>query len=119
VLLAALIFAFTLRSFVPFELRDAPAPFKWVPFASVLEGEMGVNLRSLAASVFAFGAMLWLVDRVGGRITGVTVALAVWVLLIELGQMWIVGRTPDITPPLLVIATGVLFFRLRTRPSPA
>ena len=115
VLLAALIFAFTLRSFVPFELRDAPAPFKWVPFASVLEGEMGVNLRSLAASVFAFGAMLWLVDRVGGRITGVTVALAVWVLLIEVGQMWIVGRAPDITPPLLVIATGVLFFRLRAR----
>jgi hypothetical protein len=33
-------------------------------------GEMSVNLRSLAASVFAFGAMLWLVDRVGGRITG-------------------------------------------------
>ena len=76
---------------------------------------MGVNLRSLAASVFAFGAMLWLVDRVGGRITGVTVALAIWVLLIEVGQMWIVGRTPDITPPLLVVATGVLFFRLRAR----
>ena len=113
VLLAALIVAFTVRSLVPFELRAAPEPFKWVPFASVLEGEMSVNLRSLAASVFAFGAMLWLVDRAGGRIAGMTVALAVWVLLIELGQMWIVGRTPDITPSLVVVATGVLFSRLK------
>jgi len=113
VLFAALIVAFTVRSLVPFELRAAPEPFKWVPFASVLEGEMSVNLRSLAASVFAFGAMLWLVDRAGGRIAGMTVALAVWVLLIELGQMWIVGRTPDITPPLVVVATGVLFSRLK------
>jgi len=115
VLLAALIVAFTLRSLVPFELRAAPAPFKWVPFASLLEGEMSVNLRSLAAAVFAFGAMLWLVDRAGGRIAGMTAALAVWVLVIELAQMWIVGRTPDITPPILVGATGLLFARLKAR----
>ena len=118
VLFAALMVAFTLRSLMPFELRAAPETFKWVPFASMLEGEMSVNLRSLAATVFAFGAMLWLVDRVGGRIAGTTAALALWVLLIELGQMWIVERTPDITPPLLVVATGVLFFRLRLRRSP-
>jgi VanZ family protein len=112
-LLAAFVVTFTLRSLVPFELRAEPVPFKWVPFASVLEGEMSVNLRSLAASVFAFGAMLWLVDRAGGRIAGVTAALALWVLGIEFAQMWIVGRTPDITPPVLVGVTGLLFARLK------
>jgi VanZ family protein len=113
VLFFTLVAAFTLRQLEPFELRASPAPFHWLPFASMLEGEMDVNLRSLAALVFASMAMIWLVDRAGGRILGLTLALAFWVALTEIAQTWIVGRTADITPPLMVIATGFLFLRLK------
>jgi hypothetical protein len=33
--------------------------------------------------------------------------------LIEVAQLWVVGRTPDITPPLLVVATAVVLESLR------
>ena len=113
VLFFILVAAFTLRQLEPFELRASPAPFHWLPFGSMLEGEMDVNLRSLAALVFASMAMIWLVDRAGGRILGLTLSLAFWVALTEAAQTWIVGRTADITPPLIVIATGLLFSRLK------
>jgi VanZ family protein len=113
VLLAGMVGAFTLRSLAPLELRAAPEPFGWIPFQALLEGSMSANVRSLLAQLFAFGAMLWLVERAGGRLPGAAAALAAWVGLIEAAQMWIVGRTPDITPSLLVIAIAVVLVRLR------
>lgn len=110
--LAAMVAAYTVRSLAPFELRGAPAPFDWIPFQALLEGSMSANVRSLLAQLFAFGAMLWLVDRAGGRLSGAAAALALWVGLIEFAQRWIVGRTPDITPPLLVIALAVVLARI-------
>ena len=44
---------------------------------------------------------------------GTAVTLAIWVGLIEVAQRWIVGRTPDITPSLLLIALALVFARLR------
>jgi VanZ family protein len=113
VLLAAMLGSFTLRSLAPLELRAAPEPFGWIPFQALLEGSMSANVRSLLAQLFAFGAMLWLVERAGGRLPGAAAALAVWVGLIEVAQMWIVGRTPDITPSFLVIGIALVFDRLK------
>ena len=111
-LLAALIGAYTLRSLAPLELRSAPAPFRWIPFQALLEGSMDANVRSLVALLFVFGAMLWLVERGGARPLGTALALAIWVGMIEAAQTWIVGRTPDITPPLLMIGLALVFDRL-------
>ena len=113
VLLGAMVAVYTLRSLVPMELRPVPAPFRWIPFQALLEGSMGANVRSLASLTFAFGAMIWLVERAGGRVVGTAVTLAIWVGLIEVAQRWIVGRTPDITPSLLLIALALVFARLR------
>jgi VanZ family protein len=112
VLLGALLAAYTLRALAPFELRGVPEPFRWIPFQALLEGSMSANVRSLLAQLFAFGAMLWLVERAGARLPGAAAALALWVGLIEVAQMWIVGRTPDITPALLVIAIAIVLARL-------
>jgi hypothetical protein len=112
-LFGAMVAAYTLRSLVPMELRPVPAPFRWIPFQALLEGSMEANVRSLASLTFAFGAMVWLVERAGGRVVGTAVTLAIWVGLIEVAQRWIVGRTPDITPSLLLIALALVFVRLR------
>jgi VanZ family protein len=110
--LAAMLAAYTVRSLTPLEFRGVAAPFAWLPFGAMLEGSMSANVRSLLAHLFAFGAMLWLIDRAGGRLPGAAVALALWVGLIEIAQRWIVGRTPDITPPLLVIGLAVVLARI-------
>jgi hypothetical protein len=112
VLLAAMIVAYTFRSLAPLALRATPEPFRWIPFQAMLEGSMAANVRSLVALLFAFGAMLWLVERASGRVLGVAGALAIWVGLVEAAQMWIVGRTPDITPSLLLIGLALVLERL-------
>jgi VanZ family protein len=103
--------SFSLPSFV-YHFVGVPEPFRWIPFQALLEGSMSANVRSLLAQLFAFGAMLWLVERAGARLPGAAAALALWVGLIEVAQMWIVGRTPDITPALLVIAIAIVLARL-------
>jgi VanZ family protein len=110
--LATMLAAYTVRSLAPLELRSVPAPFAWLPFEAMLVGSMSANVRSLLTQLFAFGAMLWLIDRAGGRLPGAAVALALWVGLIEVAQRWIVGRTPDITPSLLVIGLAVVLARI-------
>lgn len=120
--LGAMLAAYTVRALVPFELRSAPAPFAWIPFQALLQGSMMANVRSLLAQLFALGTMLWLVERVGGRVAGAAAALALWVGLVEWAQRWIVGRTPDVTMPLLVIALAVVLVRIgrdEARPPPA
>jgi hypothetical protein len=48
------------------------------------------------------------VQRAGGRVLGSSVVLALWVGGIEYLQVWVHGRTGDITEPLLVLAIGLL-----------
>ena len=110
--LAAMLAAYSLRALAPLELRSVPEPFGWIPFQAMLEGSMSANVRSLLAQSFAFGAMLWLIERAGGRLLGAAAALALWVGLIEVAQRWIVGRTPDITPSLLVIGIAIVLDRI-------
>lgn len=109
---AFLLIAFTVANLLPFELRDPAAAFHWVPFDALLHGSMVVNSWGLVESVFVYCTLLWLVAQDGGRVPGTAVVLAAWVACIEAGQIWIVGRTGDITAPLLVLLSGFVVHRL-------
>ena len=85
----------------------------WRVISQATKAAFPTALTRRPARKSAFMAMIWLVDRAGGRILGLTLSLAFWVALTEAAQTWIVGRTADITPPLIVIATGLLFSRLK------
>ena len=109
---AALLAAFTLAGLLPFEMRDTPARFHWLPFDSLLHGSMLINTWALVESVFVFCTLLWLVAQEGGRVPGIAVVLALWVGGLEAAQVWIDGRTGDITAPLLVLLSGFVVHRL-------
>jgi VanZ family protein len=100
---AALVFvvaAYTLQSLAPFTIRP-PQPFAWFPFASVLDGSMLTNLRAISAVGFVLGGAVWLMRDLGWQPLPAGAGLAVWVLALEIAQMWIVGRTPSSTEPLI------------------
>lgn len=92
----------------PFEFSSAAGNFHLLPFASLLQGSMLVNARSLVASFFLFAALLWLLkDRVRD-FHWIVAGLASLVLALEVAQVWIVGRVAAIDEPLLVLIAGIL-----------
>jgi hypothetical protein len=111
VLLSTLAVLFIAHSLAPYELRDVPARFGWLPFSGSLEGGMLSNARSLGGIVFAIGAMLWLVGEMRGRVLGFAFALTLVVAALEYAQTWVVGRTGDITTPFVALIMGVVLNR--------
>lgn len=106
--LALLFAACVLNALTPFEWRDTPTQMHLLPFAAMLEGSMELNARALLDGSFIYGALLWLAQRSSGRVIGTSIALALCVLALEYAQLWLEGRTGDITEPLLALAAGTL-----------
>jgi VanZ family protein len=107
-----LLVALTLAGLLPLALREPPAAFHWVPFDALLHGNMIVNSWALVEAAFVYCTLLWLVAQEGGRVPGTSIVLAAWVGAIEAAQVWIDGRTGDITQPLLVLLSGFIIHRL-------
>jgi VanZ family protein len=104
----SLIVAWSLEALAPYVLADHAQTVQWLPFAALLESSMLNNLRSLGGSLFIYLAALYLVQSATGRAMSFSVGLAVWVAGLELAQILLPGRTPDMTEPLLVLLAGWL-----------
>ncbi|SHL78817.1 VanZ like family protein [Nitrosospira sp. Nsp11] len=100
-----LLAAWNINALTPF----SPAPggtFNGIPFATMLGGSMEVNVRVLVQSLFTYTAMLWLIQKMGVSIKGAAFGLAIWSSLLELIQMGLLGRTADVTEPILLLGIG-------------
>ncbi|HEV7912918.1 MAG TPA: VanZ family protein [Albitalea sp.] len=117
--LVVLFVAYTVSALTPLEIRGAPSEFHWMPFQAMLEGSMEINSMALLESSLVYAALLWLVDQMGGRVRDASFALALWVGCLECAQMWIDGRTADITPVLLALAAGEIIHWLSAPSAPA
>jgi len=105
-LIGALLAAFTLEAVLPLRPAAALDSFHWLPFASLLSGSLLAGAINGARLLFTFAVTLWLLRRAGGRLLPATIALALWVFLLELAQVLLEGHTADITPVLLVLAAA-------------
>jgi hypothetical protein len=119
---AVMLAAITLTNLHPFTFSASPGPFSLLPFSGYLQGDMLGNLRELAQSAWITVAILWLGARLGGHVPGVAIFLVGWILLLEVAQMWIAGRSADITPALTTLVISLLtqaLLRRQTNPTPA
>lgn len=96
----------------PFELADAPNPFHWLPFTGVLEGSLGANSLALLQLVFWVGVAMLMARDIGARLGPVAVALSLWLLLIEIVQVMLPGRSADTTA---VLAPWLWWLVLQSR----
>lgn len=104
--------AWTLHALTPFVYMPGGA-FSLLPFATMLEGSMRTNATALTLSLFIYSALLWLAAHLGGNFRGIFLGLLVWSILIELTQMALLGRTADITEPLLIGLIAWVFMELK------
>ncbi|MDO9598632.1 MAG: VanZ family protein [Azoarcus sp.] len=100
-----LILGLTVSGLEPFTLTNTPNTFNWLPFVGFLEGGMLGNIRELFHNLWLFSAILWLGVYIGGRLNGIGFFLIVWVTLLEIAQIWLEGRSADISPGITAIVT--------------
>mgnify|MGYP001056581731 CR=1 FL=1 len=103
----ALLIAWTIVGITPFS-PGTGGSFNGIPFATMLQGSMETAARGLAQSLFIYTSLLWLAQKQGIDHRKAVAGIVIWSLLIELMQMSLLGRTADITEPVLVLLAGFL-----------
>ena len=110
-LIAVLLFAqIIIQGVLPFELRDEPVMMSLIPMKGLEGGSMAMALQSFFEKVFLYGALVWLLVEAGRGLVFTLVASTLMLTMVELLQMFLVGRSPEITDPLLAIVMGIVFY---------
>lgn len=93
-----------LEALEPFRFSSTAAPFGWIPFQSSIRGDWEIGYSVLFEKAFWYGALIWLSLRAGLRLRTAAAATAGLLLVLELAQMWVPNRAPEITDPIFAVA---------------
>jgi hypothetical protein len=108
--------AILLQGLAPFHPSRFPQDFSWIPFRASLESDWQQGIAILLDKVFWYFAAVWLVHDSGVLLRTSAIWVAQLLAAIEIVQIWLPGRTPEITDPLLALAAGAAIWLLRDRP---
>jgi hypothetical protein len=103
-----LIAAYALAALAPFDLADSPNAFSWLPFGNSPRGPMLEGETTLATSALLFTGVVWLVRDAGGSARGASIGLALVALILGLAQIFLHGRSPGVTEPVLAVFIGLV-----------
>jgi len=107
--------AILLVELAPFHFTRHAAPFSWVPLGASFENERWGALVILLRKAFLYGSVIWLLvrSRVAYPVAGS--ALAASLLVLEMVQRYLPGRTPEITDALIAVVMTAALWALRDR----
>jgi glycopeptide antibiotics resistance protein len=92
-----------LLALAPFHFTSTARAFGWVPFRSFLEAETSSAIRSFFEKAFLYGGMVWLLVRAGSSAGAATAFGAALVFCLRLIQVYLPGRSAEITDTILVL----------------
>ncbi len=105
-----------IRGLAPFTFVSTIFPFSLIPFAGFLLMDWQAGAQIIAEKFFLYGTAIWLLRAPGMHIRNATIVVAATLLLIELAQTHLPGRTAEITDPLWGIAAGWTIYVLARKP---
>ncbi len=108
ILAALLVATIVLQGLEPFELAAETQQFSWVPFANSLGDSMELNYSVLLEKCFWYFSLVWLLTRSAVGVSRAAMATAALVGAIEVLQLWLPGRSAEVTDPLLALISGGL-----------
>ncbi len=83
------------------------SPYGWhfsmIPFSGFLEGDLFSNTKALFFKLFLFGSILWLVKTGWPHLRLKTVWLFLFILMLEIIQIFMASRSAEITDPLIIL----------------
>jgi VanZ family protein len=104
--------ALILGELSPYHFQSARA-FNWVPFRGFFRTDWQDGFVMLFRKSFWYGSVLWLWRASGLSLAWATAVAAAALLILEWVQVYLPGRTPEITDALLAVLMGVLLWLLR------
>jgi VanZ family protein len=96
----------------PFAFQNTAQPFSWLPFQASFTSEWEPALVVLLGKVFVYGSLVWLIRESGVRLAVATAATAAVLGVIEVAQMYLPGRSPEITDPVIALILAWVFWSL-------
>ena len=111
---ALVLIAIVCSGLAPYTFLHSPQTFAWMPFVGFLEGNWDKTWAVALEKGFLYGGAVWLVRLTGrGRLfSGLLVATVL--LAIELAQMYLPGRSPEIADPLIALLAILVLERKKT-----
>jgi VanZ family protein len=104
--------AVILGELAPFHFTGAH-PFNWVPFRGFFRADWQNGFVLLFRKSFWYGCVLWLWRAAGYKLVWTTAIAAAALFLTERLEVYLPGRTPEITDAVLAILMGLLLWLLR------
>ena len=92
----------------PFRFLSAPRAFDWIPFLGLIDGSIWTSLPAHIFKFFLYGTLLWSLRRSGLSWLAATMVTAVFVFLVHYLQIYLPGRSAEITDVLLVVMAAAL-----------
>ena len=102
-----------LQALDPFHFLAEPRQFDWIPFAGFIAGSRENGVRVFFEKAFTYGTVVWLPVRAGMSFPITTMAAAALVLCLRLAQVFLPGRSAEITDAVMVLMMAGLMVLVR------
>jgi hypothetical protein len=96
-----------------FAAQNGARAFNWVPFRGLFSSTWQDGFVVLFRKSFWYGSVLWLWRASGRSLAWTTAVAAAALFVLERVQVYLPGRTPEITDSVLAVLMGVLLWLLR------
>jgi VanZ family protein len=103
VLLLLLGTAVVIERLKPFQFQSVARDFGWVPFRSLMEGSIAINVMTFCEKSFLYGALLYLSMEAGGRLRTAVLIVGGILFTTSWVETYLPGRSAEITDLVMVL----------------
>lgn len=96
-----------IRGLSPFHFSREAHYFTWIPFGGFLKMDWQQGMIVILEKLFYYGTAIWLLRAAGSRLAVATGILVGVLGMIEVAQIWIPGRTAELSDPIIAILLGI------------
>jgi VanZ family protein len=98
----------------PFTLVDVGGHYGWMPFLSFMHGSIDLDVQSFFEKFFLYGALIWLLAQAGMALRLASGLVAVVLLVTSIIQIYMPGRSAEITDAVLALIIGEFIRAIET-----
>ena len=103
------------QGLTPFVFNPEPGHFSFIPFHGYLKAVTISNILLFIEKVFLYGSLVWLLEKISRSLRFSLIFSVILLTGIEVMQMFMPGRVPEITDPLLAVILGLFLYFLDLR----